>query len=110
MDVGHEAFNPLYGIIPRQVSGARQMLLNLAEIFRYFLQSERTFVPVEEELRIVKAYLSIEELRLGDELRVSMDVDDAVLRELVPVLSIQPLVENAVKHGVATRPDGGAIR
>jgi len=103
------ALNTLYGIIPRQVSGARRMLLNLAEIFRYFLQSEKAFVPLEEELRIVRAYLEIEELRLGDKLHVELDVDQAALRDPVPLLSIQPLVENAVKHGVAARPQGGAI-
>jgi len=103
------AFNTLYGIIPRHISDARRMLLNLAEVFRYFLQSENTFVPLEEELRIVKAYLGIEELRLGDKLKISIDVDNDALRAPVPVLSIQPLVENAIKHGVAARPEGGAV-
>ncbi len=93
------AFNTLYGIIPRHISDARRMLLNLAEVFRYFLQSDKTFVPLEEELRIVKAYLAIEEVRLGDKLRISVDIDNDVLLASVPVLSIQPLVENAIKHG-----------
>ena len=100
----------LYGIIPRQVSGARQMLLNLAEVFRYFLQSDKTFVPLEEEMRIVKAYLGIEELRLGDKLKVSIEVHSDALPASVPMLSIQPLVENAIKHGVAARPEGGAVQ
>ncbi|HTS77711.1 MAG TPA: histidine kinase [Bryobacteraceae bacterium] len=104
------ALNTLYGIIPRQAAGARRTLLNLAEIFRYFLQSDKAFVPLEEELRIVRAYLEIEELRLGDKLRVTLDVDQTALREPVPVLSIQPLVENAIKHGVTARPQGGAIQ
>ena len=86
------------------------MLLNLSDIFRYFLQSEKTFVPLEEELRIVKAYLAIEELRFEDKLQINIDVDGDVLREVVPVLSIQPLIENAIKHGIAARPEGGAIR
>jgi two-component system LytT family sensor kinase len=104
------AFNTLYGIIPREVSDARRMLLNLSEIFRYFLQSERIFVPLEEELRIVKAYLEIEELRLQGRLQIKIDVDGDVLTESVPMLSVQPLVENAIKHGVAARAEGGAIR
>lgn len=104
------ALNTLYGIIPRQAAGARRTLLNLAEIFRYFLQTDKAFVPLEEELRIVRAYLEIEELRLGDKLRVTLDVDPSALRETVPVLSIQPLVENAVKHGVAASPAGGSIQ
>lgn len=104
------AFNTLYGVIPRQAADARRTVLNLTDIFRYFLQSDKTFVPLEEELRIVRAYLEIEELRLGDKLKISMDVDRTSLREAVPVLSVQPLVENAVKHGVAARPEGGAIQ
>ena len=104
------ALNTLYGVIPREASGARRMLLNLAEIFRYFLQSDKTFVPLEDELRIVEAYLSIERMRLGDKLRTEFDVDCTSLAEPIPVLSIQPLIENAVKHGAAARPQGGSVR
>ncbi|HEU0140320.1 MAG TPA: histidine kinase [Bryobacteraceae bacterium] len=104
------ALNAIYGIIPREVKGARRMLLNLADVFRYFLQTDRTYVALEEELRIVKAYLAIEELRLGDQLRISIDVDESALGERIPVLSVQPLVENAVKHGAAVCPQGGQVR
>jgi len=104
------AFNTLYGIIARENSGARRMLLNLSEIFRYFLQSDKAFVLLAEEMRIVEAYLAIEELRLGDKLRISIDIDSDALRESVPALSIQPLVENAVKHGVAARSEGGTVQ
>jgi two-component system, LytTR family, sensor kinase len=104
------ALNTLYGVIPREASAARRMLLNLSDILRYFLQSDKTFVPLEEEMRIVHAYLSIEALRLGEKLRTEIVVDEAALRERIPVLSIQPLVENAIKHGVAARPEGGSIR
>lgn len=104
------AFNTLYGTIPRQAASARRTVLNLAEIFRYFLQSDQAFVSLEDEIRITRAYLEIEELRLNDKLRVSMEIDDAALSKVVPVLSIEPLVENAVKHGIAMRPEGGTIR
>ncbi len=98
------ALNTLYGTIPREASGARKTVLNLAEIFRYFLQSEKSFIPLSEELEIVKAYLEIERLRLGPRLEVHIDVDDAALPVLIPILSIQPLVENAIKHGLSTKP------
>ncbi len=62
------AFNTLYGSIDRSSTDARLMVLNLAEIFRYFLQGERTYISLSEELRIVEAYLQIERLRLGDRL------------------------------------------
>lgn len=104
------AFNTLYGVIPRESATARNMLLNLSDIFRYFLQSDKSFVPLEEEIRIVQAYLSIEKLRLGDKLRTEIAMDPAAGGCRVPVLSIQPLVENAVKHGVAAQVDGGVVR
>ena len=95
------ALNTLYGTIPREAAGARRVVLNLAEIFRYFLQSDKTFVPLEQEMQIVRAYLEVEQLRFGDRLQVDIQVDAAALEVPIPVLSIQPLVENAIKHGVA---------
>lgn len=103
------AFNTLYGVIPRGAPDARRMLLNLADIFRYFLQSDKTFVPLSEEMQIVRAYLEIEKVRLGDRLEVEIQVEEAALSTPIPVLSVQPLVENAVKHGVAQRPDAGYV-
>jgi hypothetical protein len=104
------AFNTLYGIIPREVPDARSTVLNLAEIFRYFLQTEKTFVPLSTEIEIVKAYLEIESLRLGPRLRTDIQIDDAARPALIPILSIQPLVENALKHGIAENPNPGWLR
>jgi two-component system LytT family sensor kinase len=87
------ALNTLYGIIPRD-----------------FLQSERTFIPLAEEMQIVRAYLDIERLRLGGRLETEIDVDEAALTVPIPVLSIQPLVENAVKHGLSQKADPGLLR
>src|SRR5258708_1219738 len=99
------ALNTLYGIIPREASGARKTVLNLAEIFRYFLQSERNFIPLSEELEIVKAYLEIESLRLGPRLHTEMDIDEAVLNVPIPILSVHTLVEKDSNHGLSTRAD-----
>lgn len=104
------ALNTLYGIIPREATGARRTVLNLADIFRYFLQSEKTFLPLEEELHIVQAYLEIEHLRLGAKLRTEVQVDEGALEHPIPILSIEPLVENAVKHGIARKAEGGLVR
>jgi len=103
------ALNVVYGIIPKEARGARGTVLNLADILRYFLQSEKTFIPLGEELKIVRAYLEIEKLRLGARLRTVLDVDDEVLEAPIPMLSLQPLVENAVKHGVGSVPGGGEV-
>jgi hypothetical protein len=104
------ALNTLYGTIARENSSARHIVSNLASLFRYSFSANRGMIRVEEELTIVRAYLEIEELRLGGKLVTEIDVDESALRAEVPVLSIQPLVENAVKHGVASRPGGGFVR
>ena len=104
------ALNTLYGTIPREAGGARRMVLNLAEVFRYFLQSDRTYVPLAQEMEIVRAYLEVEQLRLGDRLKVEIDVDDDSQHVPIPVLSVQPLVENAIKHGVARSSAPGYVR
>ncbi len=104
------ALNALYGIIPREAKGARETVLNLADIFRYFLETRKTYLPLEQELRIIRAYLEVERLRLGPKLRIEFDVEQDALAVPIPVLSIQPLVENAVKHGIAPSPEGGLVR
>jgi two-component system LytT family sensor kinase len=103
------ALNTLYGTILPEPLAARRMVLNLADIFRYFLQSDKTFVTLAEEMQIVRAYLEVEQSRLGDRLSVQIQVDDAALQVPIPVLSIQPLVENAIKHGVAQRTEPGFV-
>ncbi len=104
------SLNTLYGTIDRSNPEARRLVLNLADVFRYLLRTDRTFIEIEEELSIVRAYLEIEELRLGPRLHSELEIDDAALHAAIPMLSIQPLVENAVKHGVAPRVGTGFIR
>jgi two-component system, LytTR family, sensor kinase len=104
------SLNTLYGTIDRSNAEARRLVLNLAEVFRYLLRSERTLIAIEEELGIVRAYLEIEQLRLGDKLRTEIHVDEPALHASIPLLSVQPLVENAVKHGVAPRMGAGFVR
>jgi len=104
------ALNALYGTIPREAPHARQMVLHLAQIFRYFLQSEKTFVPLAQEMQIVQAYLEVEQARLGSRLRVEIDVDEALLDTPIPALSVEPLVENAIRHGIAPSAAPGYVR
>ena len=104
------ALNTIYGIIPREATGARRTVLNLANIFRYFLQSDKILIPLSEELKIVEAYLEIERLRLGPRLQTMIEVDQDAEQTLIPILSVQPLVENAIKHGLSLRPDEGWLR
>jgi len=104
------SLNAVYGTIPREAAHARRMVLNLAEIFRYFLQSEKTFVPLAQEMQIVRAYLEVEQARLGDRLKVEIDVDAKLLDVPIPALSVEPLVENAIRHGIAPSTEPGFIR
>jgi len=104
------ALNTIYGVIPRGAAEARRTVLNLSDIFRYFLQSDKVLIPLSEELKIVRAYLEIERLRLGPRLTTVVRVDKDAEPIMIPVLSIQPLVENAIKHGLSTHSNEGWLR
>ena len=101
--------NTLYGLIPREAQSARATVLNLSDLLRYHLKQDRTYIALEEELRTVEAYLAIEKLRLGDRLSTRLEVDADVYSVPIPVLSLEPLVENAVKHAAAARAEGGEV-
>ncbi len=104
------ALNTLYGIIPRDAQRARRTVLNLSEIFRYVLHSEKALIPLSEEMRIVNAYLEIERLRLGSRLNAQVQVDKDCEQTPIPILSIQPLVENAIKHGISASDEEGWLK
>ncbi|HEY7306382.1 MAG TPA: histidine kinase [Bryobacteraceae bacterium] len=104
------ALNTLYGTIDRESSEARRLVLNLAELLRYCLQRDRTLIPLGEELEIVQAYLEIESLRLGDRLKFEIRASERARKVNIPVLSVQPLVENAVKHGISRLSANGHVR
>jgi len=75
-----------------------------------FDQHERLLVPLEEELAVVRAYLDIESLRPGDRLKVEQKIDPGLLKALMPPFSLQPLVENAVQHGLHSSPRAGRLQ
>lgn len=104
------ALNALYGSIPRQADAARRAVLHLAEIFRYLLRGAGGLIPLEKELEIVAAYLEIESMRLGERLQWKIEAGAGARAALIPVLSLQPLVENAVRHGVAPFDCPGQVR
>jgi two-component system LytT family sensor kinase len=88
---------------------ARQLLLRLSDFFRYAVRQEGQLAEFAQEYFFVRTYLSLEQARFGDRLRVRYDIDPQVLTAHVPVLTIQPLVENAVKHGLADKVEGGTV-
>ena len=79
---------------------ARELLTEFAEFIRYAFRGDRPYVTLAEELRYVEKYLRLERARFGERLDVQLEVAPEVLQAVLPVLSLQPLVENAVRHGV----------
>jgi LytS/YehU family sensor histidine kinase len=90
--------------VPRAVGRLRQFLR------ASFDHQERVLVPLEEELAVVRAYLDIESLRLGDRLKVEQTIDPGLLKALMPPFSFQPLVEYAVQHGLHSSPRAGRLQ
>lgn len=110
----HFLFNTLHTIGQMWRSGrpveADAMLDRLGSLFHRVLSStSRLEIPLDEELELVREYFAIEEARFGDRLVTRIDVDDAARGCMVPPLLLQPIVENAVRHGVAVSPLGGTI-
>jgi two-component system LytT family sensor kinase len=85
---------------------ARELLSDFAEFTRYAFRSEHPYVTLADELHYVERYLRLERARFGEQLQVRIEVAPEVLQVVVPVLSLQPLVENAVRHGVERRGHG----
>jgi signal transduction histidine kinase len=89
---------------------AREMMTHLSDLLRYSLQlNSREQVPLDRELEIVAHYLTLESLQLEERLHYSIDVAPAAREVLLPPMTLQLLVENAIKHGIAPRPGGGGI-
>src|SRR5215472_17468396 len=106
------SLNALLPFIRGDPGKAEEMVSYLAETFRQIIKSTRSeLVTVEEELKLVESYLAIESVRFQDHLKVSMDIPRDLLRVLIPPLTLQPLIENSIKHGMRAGkgPDCGKI-
>jgi two-component system sensor histidine kinase AlgZ len=89
---------------------AEQAIADLSDLFRASLREHRERIPLANEIEIARAYERVERLRLGDRLRVDWQLDDLPMDAQVPALILQPLLENAVYHGVEPLEKGGTIR
>ncbi|HEY1108107.1 MAG TPA: histidine kinase [Opitutaceae bacterium] len=104
------SLNSLRALIDENPAQARQSVTQLANLLRYSLQSAQAeTVAFEDELRVVNDYLALEQVRHEERLRVRLDIAPDTLGLAVPPLLLQTLVENAVKYGISTRPEGGEI-
>jgi len=110
----HFLFNTLNAaatLMHRDVEGAERMLARLAELLRASLESEDVNeIPLNKELEFLDRYLAIETVRFPDRLRVELDISEDTRDALVPSFVLQPLVENAVRHGIAAAAEPGWVR
>jgi LytS/YehU family sensor histidine kinase len=105
------SLNSISALASSEPSRAREMCVLLADFLRKSLSvGEKKSISVAEELALSRAYLAVEELRFGSRLEVEEDLDARGDACLVPPLLLQPLVENAIRHGIATRVEGGTVR
>jgi len=106
----YNSLNTVAGLIEEDPRRAEQALEKLSDLLRYALDgSRRAQVRLSDELQNVRGYLEMEELRFGSRLHYRIDAGDAVGDLAVPPLILQPLVENAVLHGIGTRTEGGTV-
>jgi signal transduction histidine kinase len=111
----HFLFNTLHSIIAltrKDAASAEKALLMFSDMLRYVLDTEKAGhddVPLQEELDFTRAYLALEAMRLGQRLNVQWDVDEAATHHAVPALSIQPIVENSIKHAFNPRTAPGHL-
>lgn len=104
------ALNAVSALIADDPTAAQRMVARLGELLRLALnQGSAAEVPLSRELELARCYLAIEQVRFGDRLHVDVEVEPGTEGALVPGLLLQPLLENAVRHGIARRPGPGRI-
>jgi two-component system, LytTR family, sensor histidine kinase AlgZ len=108
----HFLFNTLnsaIALVREEPSKAERLLEDLSDLFRATLQDPRSVIPLHEEIELAQRYLAIEQVRFGDRLQVQWDLEPETLNICLPPLLLQPLVENAVKHGVEPSEIGAKV-
>ena len=109
----HFLFNTLNSVsalIRLDPEQARQVVQRLAKILRRLLRQQENLTTLREELSFIDDYLSIEMVRFGEKLRFVKEIDPLTLDMAVPSMLLQPLVENCIRHGLASKVEGGTIR
>ena len=104
------SMNAVLSLIRTEPKRAERMLEDMSELFRVLMADNRKLTPLADEVMLCRRYLEIEQIRLGDRLIVNWKVDSMPVDALVPPLILQPLVENAVYHGIEPRGQPGELR
>jgi len=105
----YNSINAVLSLIRSDPRGAERALEDMADLFRVLMADNRSLAPIADEVTLARQYLAIEAIRLGERLRVSWRTEGMPPDALVPPLVLQPLVENAVYHGIEPSPSGGEI-
>lgn len=106
----YNVFNTINASVPKELENTRKMIATLADMFRYQLQaSQSDFVSIRDEINFVKQYLELEKARFENRLQVKINISESILDIQIPSMIIQPLVENAVKHGISNIIEGGEV-
>jgi len=104
------ALNTISSQVEREPRLARTMIEHLGDLLRMSLESrDRQEIPLSEELAFLDHYIAIQRIRFGDRLRIELQIDPRVANSFVPSLLLQPLVENAIRHGLSHRSSGGTV-
>lgn len=104
------SLNSIRALVEENPARARTAITELSNILRSSLQVEKLeTVPLERELNIVKDYLALEQMRFEERLQINLDIDEKTLKQPIPPMMLQTLVENAIKHGISKRINGGKI-
>jgi len=103
------SMNTIAALTRRDPALAEEAVEDLADLFRASLRDSSAPLTLKEEMEVARIYQRIEQLRLGERLRVNWQVKALPLRAQIPALSLQPLLENAIYHGIEPRPDGGEV-
>lgn len=103
------SMNTIAALTRSNPARAEEAVQDLADLFRANLNEKRNQIPLAEEIEVARTYQRMEQLRLGDRLHVDWKVDSLPMGAMVPGLTLQPLLENAIYHGVEPRPGGGTV-
>lgn len=103
------SINAVLSLIRSQPKQAETALEDMADLFRVLMADNRELVPLAQEIGLCRQYLALEKLRLEDRLKIEWQIDDMPPDALIPPLVLQPLLENAVYHGIEPLPEGGTI-
>ena len=105
----YNALTTIASFIRTDPNRARELLIEFADFTRYSFRSAGEYTTLTDELDNINRYIRLEKARFGNRLNIRLQIDSEVLDVVLPFLALQPLVENAVRHGLSGKPNGGTI-